>query len=395
MDFNLTQLYVLAITVFLIVALYKEFLNPATTFFLCTVALLLGNVITPAEALKGLSNQQIILVFLLVLVTSGIRQIFGSELFSKLFRPNLKPKQFLLRMMVTVSSVSAFLNNTPIVAFMIPYVKDWAHKNGHPASKFLIPLSFATILGGMITVIGTSTNLVLNGLIQEYKLPLLGFTDFFFLGIIVTLVGWAYFYFIGYDLLPTNENKLETLRENVKEYIVETEVFAGSRLIGKSVKDAGLRNLQDLFLVEIIRGEDIISPVAPEEMLREGDDLFFSGNTSAIYNLIKDDNGLRIPKQESLETDGHFHFVESVIPANSALIGVRVKDSDFRKKFNSSVIAVHRNGKQLPGKVGRSFSPAVTSYSSWLARAKMASTMSAIFILSRPQKKFKNHVRPG
>jgi di/tricarboxylate transporter len=351
-DFNLTQLYVLAITVFLIFSLYREFLNPATTFFLCTVALLLGNVITPAEALKGLSNQQIILIFLLVLVTAGIRVIFGSELFSKLFSPNLKPKQFLLRMMMTVSSVSAFLNNTPIVAFMIPYVKDWAQKNGHPASKFLIPLSFATILGGMITVIGTSTNLVLNGLIQEYKLPLLGFSDFFYLGIIVTLVGWAYFYFIGYNLLPSNENKLETLRENVKEYIIETEVFKGSRLIGKSVKEAGLRNLQDLFLVEILRGEDVISPVSPEETLREGDNLFFSGNTSAIYNLIKDDNGLSIPKQDSINNDGHFHFVESVIPANSALIGVRVKDSDFRKKFNSSVIAVHRNGKQLPGKVG-------------------------------------------
>jgi di/tricarboxylate transporter len=351
-DFNLTQLYVLAVTVFLVFSLYRELLNPATTFFLCTVALLLGNVITPAEALKGLSNQQIILVFLLVLVTAGIRLIFGSELFSKLFSPNLKPKQFLLRMMMTVSTVSAFLNNTPIVAFMIPYVKDWAHRNGHPASKFLIPLSFATVLGGMITVIGTSTNLVLNGLIQEYELPLLGFQDFFFLGVIVTIVGWIYFYFIGYDLLPSNENKLETLRENVKEYIVETEVFPGSRLIGMSVKDAGLRNLQDLFLVEIIRDQDIISPVAPEEVLREGDNLFFSGNTSAIYNLIKNDNGLRIPEQDSLETEGQFHFVESVIPANSALIGVRVKDSDFRKKFNSSVIAVHRNGKQLPGKVG-------------------------------------------
>jgi di/tricarboxylate transporter len=351
-DFTLTQLYVLAITIFLIVSLYKELVNPATTFFICTVALLVGNVITPAEALKGLSNQQIILIFLLVLVTAGIRLIFGSELFSKIFSPNLRPKQFLLRMMMTVSSVSAFLNNTPIVAFMIPYVKDWAQKNGHPASKFLIPLSFATVLGGMITVIGTSTNLVLNGLIQEYKLPLLGFEDFFYLGVIVTLVGWAYFYFIGYDLLPSNENKLETLRENVKEYIVETEVFPGSRLIGKSVKDAGLRNLQDLFLVEIIRGEDVISPVAPEEMLRVGDNLFFSGNTSAIYNLIKDDNGLGIPHQQSAEMDGHFHFVESVIPANSSLIGDRVKDSDFRKKFNSSVIAVHRNGRRVPGKVG-------------------------------------------
>jgi di/tricarboxylate transporter len=133
---------------------------------------------------------------------------------------------------------------------------------------------------------------------------------------------------------------------------VETEVFSGSRLIGKSVKDAGLRKLQDLFLAEIIRNDSVISPVSPDEVLEAGDLLFFSGNTSSIYNLIKDDNGLRIPKQDSLEVDGHFHFVEGVIPANSELIGVRLKDSDFRKKFKASVIAVHRNGKQLPGKVG-------------------------------------------
>jgi di/tricarboxylate transporter len=350
--FTLEQLYVLVVITLLVISLYREWVNPGLTFFIASVLLLIGNVITPAELIKGLSNQQIILIFLLVLVTSGIRLIFGTELFSKLFNPRLSPKGFLLRMMVTVSTISAFLNNTPIVAFMIPYVKDWAEKTGRPASKFLIPLSFATVLGGMITVIGTSTNLVLNGLIAEYKLPLLGFEDFFYLGVMVTLMGWAYFYFIGYKLLPSNANKLEALRENVKEYIVETEVFSGSRLIGKSVKDAGLRKLQDLFLAEIIRNDSVISPVSPDEVLEAGDLLFFSGNTSSIYNLIKDDNGLRIPKQDSLEVDGHFHFVEGVIPANSELIGVRLKDSDFRKKFKASVIAVHRNGKQLPGKVG-------------------------------------------
>lgn len=348
----LTQIYVLIVVTFLVVALYKELLNTALIFFICTVALLLPGIITPAELLKGLSNQQIILIFLLVLVTAGIRLIFGSNLLVRLFNPKLKPKAFLIRMMVLVSSVSAFLNNTPIVAFMIPYVKEWAKKTGYPASKFLIPLSFATIMGGMMTVIGTSTNLVLNGLIQEYHLPLLGFQDFLYLGIMVTLLGWAYLYFIGYNLLPANENKLEALRENLKEYIVETEVFAGSVLIGKSVKDAGLRNLKDVFLVEIMRDEKVISPVSPEEVLEEGDALFFSGNTQAIYDLIKDDNGLRIPRQDKLEVDGQFHFVEAVIPANSDLINARIKDSDFRKRFNASIIAIHRNGKQVPGKVG-------------------------------------------
>lgn len=350
MDF--IQAYVLLVVAFLVFALYKELFNPSLTFFIATIALLLAGVITPTELLKGLSNQQIIVIFLLVLVTAGIRAIYGSELFSKLFNPNLSPKSFLFRMMVTVSSISAFLNNTPIVAFMIPYVKDWADRTGHSASKFLIPLSFATILGGMITVIGTSTNLVLNGLVQQYDLPLLGFKDFLFLGIIVTVIGWVYLYFVGYKLLPNNPNKIDALRQNLKEYIVETEIFSGSKLIGKSVQAAGLRNLQDVFLVEIIRDEKVISPVSPEMELEEGDFLFFSGNTQSIYNLIKEDNGLRIPRQESLERDGQFHFVEAVIPASSDLIGVRIKDSDFRRKFNASIIAIHRNGKQISGKVG-------------------------------------------
>lgn len=352
MDFTLTNLFVLAVIVFLVYSLYKELLNPALTFFVCTVALLMGKVITADDLLKGLSNPQIIIIFLLVIVTAGIRMIFGTEMFARVFNPKLSAKGFLLRMMVIVSSISGFLNNTPIVAFMIPYVKEWAQKTGRPASKFLIPLSYATILGGMMTVIGTSTNLVLNGLIKEYGLTQLGFADFFYLGLIVTVVGWIYFYFIGYSLLPNNENKLEVLRENVKEYIIETEIFQGSSLTGKTVKDAGLRNLQDMFLVEIIRGDHVISPVSPSEVLAEGDLLFFSGNTSAIYNFIKDDNGLRIPRQDSLENEGHFNFVEAVVPANSELIGVRLKDSDFRKRFRSSVIAVHRNGKQVPGKVG-------------------------------------------
>lgn len=352
MDLGFAQIYVLSVVLFLILSLYREWLNPSLTFFVSTVALLLAGVITPSELLKGLSNQQIILIFLLVLVTAGIRAIYGSELFSALFNASLKPKVFLFRMMAFVSTISAFLNNTPIVAFMIPYVKDWSEKTGHPASRFLIPLSFATILGGMITVIGTSTNLVLNGLISEYHLPLLGFGDFFYLGVMVTVTGWAYLYFIGYKLLPANANELSALRENVKEYIVETEITSHSRIIGKSVKDAGLRKLQDVFLVEIIRDEVVISPVSPEEILKAGDLLFFSGNTQSIYNLIREDNGLSVPEEETSELDEQFHFVEAVIPANSELVGRRIKDSDFRKKYNASIIAIHRNGKRVSGKVG-------------------------------------------
>jgi di/tricarboxylate transporter len=346
------QIYVLIVVAFLVYALYKELFNPALTFFICTVAFLVGGIIKPADALKGLSSQTIIIIFLLVIVTSGIRNIYGTDLFAKLFHERLKPKQFLLRMMMFVSTISAFLNNTPIVAFMIPYVQDWSRKTGHPASKFLIPLSFATILGGMMTVIGTSTNLVLNGLIIDYKLTALGWQDFLFLGIIVTLMGWAYLYFIGYNILPSNSNKLEQVRGNIKEYIVETEIFPDSKLAGKSVKDAGLRNLSDLFLVEIIRDDEVISPVTPDLILRVGDNLFFSGKTESIYELINKDNGIGIPEHPINTGNLKFNFVEAVIPANSELINKKIKDSDFRKRYDASIVAVHRDGKRVSGKVG-------------------------------------------
>ena len=271
----LTQLFVLVVICLLILSLYKEWLNPALTFFTATLALLLVKAISPTDLLRGLSNQQIVIVFLLVLVTAGIRLIYGVEWFARLFSFSLTPRAFLLRMMVFVSSISAFLNNTPIVAFMIPYVKAWAERTGHSPSKFLIPLSMATILGGMITVIGTSTSLILVGLIQEYDRPMLVFTDFLYLGLIVTVVGWFYIYFVGYKLLPESSSQIEALRQNLKEYIVETEVFQHSKLIGKTVKDAGLRNLKDVFLVEIIRQDEVISPVTPEMKLMLGDVLFF------------------------------------------------------------------------------------------------------------------------
>lgn len=347
-----SQAITLLVVIFLIFSLYKEWFNPSLTFFVSAMVLLVANVITPQELLKGLSNQQIIIIFLLVLVTAGIRMIYGNELFTRLFSKDLPPKKFLFRMMVVTSSVSAFLNNTPIVAFMIPYVKDWADKTGNSSSKFLIPLSFATILGGMVTVIGTSTNLVLNGLVSEYNLPLLEFQDFLYLGILVTLSGWTYLYFVGYRLLPSHKENIDSVRQNLKEYIVETLVFKGSPLVGKSVRDAGLRKLQDLFLVEILRGGEIISPVSPEEVLEENDLLFFSGNTESIYNLIREDNGLSIPKQDNLEQQGQFNFIEAVIPSGSDLTGVRIKDSDFRNRFNASIVAIHRNGKRVSGKVG-------------------------------------------
>ncbi len=344
--------FVLAAVVFLIVALYREWFNPAFSFFICVVAFLLTGILTPLEALKGFASPEIIVIFLLIMVTAGVRTIFGPRLFAGLLTDTLSPKRFLLGIMVSSAGVSSMINNTPIVAFLIPYVKDWAERSGLSASKFLMPLSFAAMLGGMITVVGTSTNLVLIGLMSEYGVAPLHFTDFLYLGLIVTVVGIAYLYFAGYHLLPERESKLDALRGQLKEYIVETELYAGSPLAGKTVHEAGLRNLKDLFLAEIIREERVITPVAPDVILEERDTLFFSGNTSAVLRFLNEGRGLQLPLHERLGNVGHFHFTEAVIPANSGLIGVRIKDSDFRRRFNASIVAIHRNGKRVPGRVG-------------------------------------------
>ncbi len=347
------QIYIVLFTLLaLIILLYTEKARPSFLFIGTIIIFLLANILTPEEILSGLSNKQIIVIFLLIILSSGLRKVIGNHVFSKIFKDGISPKSFLLRMMATVSVSSAFLNNTPIVAFMIPYVKDWADKNNYSASKFLIPLSYITILGGMITVVGTSTNLILNGLIAQSNLKILVYTDFLFLGLIVTVLGLLYFYFIGYKILPEKNNKILEVQGNIKEFIVETKIKAGSNLIGKTVKNAGLRALKDIFLVEIVREGQYISPVSPQEILRENDVLFFTGKTSAIYQLISESNGLSLPDEEAIDKYKHFQFTEAIVPANSSLVGERVKDSDFRRRFNSSIVAVHRHGQKLNEKIG-------------------------------------------
>jgi|TARA_R110000737_G_scaffold353323_1_gene404165 di/tricarboxylate transporter len=314
--------------------------------------LLVLQIISPEEFLMGLANKQIIVIFLLIGLTSGIQQNIGTGFFFKIFSQKLKPGTFRLRLMLLVSSLSAILNNTPVVAFMIPYVKEWTKTNKFPASKFLIPLSYSTILGGMITVVGTSTNLVLNGLISQFGYPLLGFEDFLYLGILVASIGMVYLSIASNYLLPSREENKSEVIDHLNEYLVETYLPIGSSMHEKTVKEAGLRQLKEIFLAEIRRGKKEISPVGPNEILQEGDKLFFAGNSEAILKLIQEENGLSLPEDGHVSNYGFFQLTEAVVPTSSSLIGLKVKDSDFRNKYQGSIISIHRNGTQLKGNIG-------------------------------------------
>nr|WP_290427017.1 SLC13 family permease [Algoriphagus limi] len=321
-------------------------------FLGAVLALMILRIIQVEDLLQGLANKQIILIFLLIILTAGIQRNLGRGFFFKLFKKELKPSQFRVRMMLLVSGLSSVLNNTPVVAFMIPFVKNWADTNNYSASKFLIPLSYATILGGMITLIGTSTNLVLNGLIDQAGLTLLGFSDFLYLGLLVTVLGLAYLSIFSNRLLPDRKGSKEEVIGHLNEYLVETQVSSSSNLIGKSIEEAGLRHLKELFLVEIKRGNELITAVDSEEKIFAGDQLFFAGKTGAILNLINEKNGLILPEHSHVQENGFSDLTEAIVPTGSSLIGQSLKKMGFRDRFKSSVISIYRKGEKVSGNLG-------------------------------------------
>ncbi len=165
------------------------------------------------------------------------------------------------------------------------------------------------------------------------------------------MLGLTYLYTIGYFLLPDKKSPIKEMEENLNEYVVETMVEPSSTLIGESIKTR-LRNLKDIYLFEIVRRGQSIFPVAPEEVVEEGDLLYFSGRTGAIAQLVKEIKGLTLPDTTTLNHYRHHHCVEAIIPANSHLIGKKVRESNFRQQYNASIIALHRQGKRIAGPVG-------------------------------------------
>ncbi|WP_022846991.1 SLC13 family permease [Desulfurobacterium sp. TC5-1] len=336
----------------LIFFLYKETFHPAASFTIVVSFLVVVGILTPHQALSGFSNEQIALIALLLVVSSIIKNFrITGYIFSRLMDESLSYKRFLLRLMGTVSFFSAFLNNTPIVAALIPYVYNWGKKKGISPSKLLIPLSYAAILGGTVTLIGTSTNLVVNGLAVNAGLKPLKIFDFSYVGIPAVMAGIAYMLIWGHRLLPDRKDAVSAFLEKKKEYLVETIVPEGSNIAGKTVEEARLRNLKGLFLVEIIREKERITPVSPKDVIKENDVLIFAGETERIIELVNGENGFKLPPVCSFGDD-KVELVEALVPQNSSLIGKKVKETNFRGRFDAAIVAVHRNGERLKGKIG-------------------------------------------
>ena len=342
----------------LFVAIYQEWVRPALGFLLVVLGLVILGIISPQDMLAGFSNESIASVVLLVVLSAALRKNFPLEQYIDTFyhlgrngQP-LSYRKFLLRMMPQVALFSAFINNTPIVALMTPYVFRWGRLNNVSPSRLLIPLSYATMMGGMITLVGTSTTLVLNGFMTTRGLAGISGWALLYTGLAVCATGILFIGLIGYQLLPDRKDILRSFEKNKREYLVETVLSPQSSLAGQTVLDAGLRSLRGIYLVEIIRRSQVISPVTPEEKLRDDDVLIFAGETDYIVDLVDNQRGLTLPEHADTRDTDQVNVIEAVVGANSSLVGHTAKEIAFRERYNAAIVAIHRNGERISGKIG-------------------------------------------
>lgn len=317
--------------------------------------LLLAGVLTSGEALSGLANEGMVTVAVLYVVVSGLVETGGTAWMSQslLGRPR-SVAHAQTRLMAPVAALSAFLNNTPVVAMFIPAVQDWARRHRIAASHLMLPLSYAAIAGGTCTLIGTSTNLVVNGLLlEETELSGLGFFDIAWVGVptlILTIVFTALF---GRRLLPERQSVISRMAD-AREYTVEMLVEADSPLDGKSIEDAGLRQLPGMYLVEVDRDGHILPAVSPKTTLRGGDRLLFAGVVESVLDLQKI-RGLKPATDQVFKLHAPRHqrcLVEAVVAPSFPLLGKSIRAGRFRTLYQAAIIAVARNGERIHSKIG-------------------------------------------
>lgn len=357
------------------------------------VLLMLTGILSPAESLAGMANEGMITVAVLFVVSAGVVETGGiTWVAERLFGHPRSTTAAVLRMMMPTTLLSGFMNNTPLVAMLIPAVNDWAKKHQIAPSKVMMPLSIAAILGGTCSLIGTSTNLVVNGLVikaaadEKRELAqmesisatraasldkesvdasaaarpvfahLHGGLKMFELskvGIPAALLGICFVVGLSHWLLPDRRPPLSDLSDP-RQYTVEMLVEPGSPLVGKTIEGAGLRHLQGVFLAEIDREDMVLPAVSPQERLRANDRLVFVGIVESVVELQKirglapaTDQVFKLGSPRSSRC-----LIEAVVSDSCPIVGKTIRDGRFRSTYNAAVIAVARNGERINRKIG-------------------------------------------
>lgn len=353
MDFPLIITFL--VLVFVLVILITNKAPADATMVFAMLILLITGVLDIKSALSGFSNEGVLTIGVLYVVVAGLRESGVIALVSQsLFGFPQKYSGALLRVMLPASLLSAFLNNTPVVAMLIPAIKEWAGKINIPISKFLLPLSYASILGGTCTLIGTSTNLVIAGMLKEYDSSLvLSMFSITPVGVVILVSGLTTIFFTSNILLPgkmTDQREIES----TDEYSVAMSLSKNSPLAGKTIEKAGLRNLQYSYLAEIERNKYILPAVSSDTYIEKNDILVFYGQPEAAKEL-REIRGLE-PAEEQVHKlnlkENKRNLYEAVISFQYPYLNQTVKDSKFRSIYGAAILSVSRNGKKMPQKTG-------------------------------------------
>lgn len=352
----------LVVVLVTIAVLITERVSPSLAILGATVVLFVTGVIDQAQAFAGFSNDAPITVAGLYVLagatetTGALQGITDRVLGGRRRATDTAPseRRDLARVVLPGTVASAFIANTPLVSMVAPRIVSWARRTGRSPSRFLMPFSFAAVFGGVITVIGTSTNVTVSGLLTASGRDPLAVFEITPVGLPVAIVGAVLLVALTPRLLPRRESAADVDAATVREYTIDMVVPDGSPLVGRDVAAAGLRNLAGVFLVEIDRAGARLAPVRPEEVLQADDRLTFAGNVDRVLDLQ------RIPGLVPAE---HHHMVratdtrapqtfEVVIGDDSPLVGATLRDADFRARYNAAVLAVHRSGERLGAKLG-------------------------------------------
>ena len=318
-------------------------------------ALLAFGVLSPEQAFAGFSNQAVFTVGALFIIASGIQKTRAlSFIERRIFDDFSSPRFILIKMMGSTALMSAFLNNTPIVAMLVPQVQEWAERSGNAASRLLIPLSYAAISGGVITLIGTSTNLIVSGMLAEREMEPLGFFELSWIGLPAAFIIFVYFASFGYKRLPDYSRNGKKAGPGVAgdAYQFDVRVPQGSELHKLSVDEAGLRALDDVFLIHVRRYDQILGPIGPNFLLEEGDILTFSGQFDAVEKLsIRKGLERDVPVLDAKTKD--LPVYEAVVAPSSPLVGKTLKEFEFREQYRGVVVGIQRRNETLRGALGQ------------------------------------------
>lgn len=316
-------------------------------------------IVEPELAFSGFSNTGMLTIAGLFIVASGIRETgVLNQISARIFGRPQSERGALLRLIAPTVLASAFLNNTTIVATLMPVVSDWSKRIQIPISKLLMPLSFASILGGMCTLIGTSTNLVVAGLVEDLKgahpqLQSIGMFDITPVAIVVVCVGSVVLLLLAPLLLVNRKPPIST-SDDPKEYTMELLVPAGSSLHNTTIEQAGLRHLPNAFLMDIIRGTEILSAVDATSTLKENDRLIFVGDIDAMVDLQRYP-GLAAAPDQIYKLNGprlRREIIEAVVSKRNPYIGKTIRETGFRTHYQAVIIAVARSNQRVEGRIG-------------------------------------------